>query len=330
MSQSPASVRQWLRRLSWLVVALAGFYFVRELVRRFSDIPPIEWGPATLAVFLLATLAIASTSVFIGLMWHLLLRDQSVRLPVGQAVLIVAISQIGKYLPGNVGHFAGRAVMGRSAGVPMGVTAGTLLIETAWTLAIGAGFAAMAFLFYLDASARLSLPSVGAAELVILTALLLFAPWIGIRLVNQIAPALSAKVGGGQPLAPPRLGTALSVSALMVTCFGLLGTALWMQATWFFHVQDAPWLAMTLLFTAAWLVGYVVPGAPGGLGVREAMMVLLLSPLVGSGTAVGLGVSMRLVTIAGDGLACLGGMIARRLLGNTPVPDSRRGGATGE
>ncbi|MCU0957515.1 MAG: flippase-like domain-containing protein [Hydrogenophaga sp.] len=312
MKTPPSPTQRWLRRLSWVLVALATAYFLRELVRRFGDIPPIDWGPATVAVFVLAAAGIAMTSAFIGLMWMLLLRDQSIRLPVGQAMQIVAISQIGKYLPGNVGHFAGRAVMGRTAGVPMGVTAGTLLIEMAWTLAIGAGFSALALVFYLDSSARISLPQVGIVELGALAVLLLAGPWLGIHAVNRLAPALSARVGGGKPLAPPRLGTALMVSVLLTVCFFVLGVALQLQAVWFFQVEQAPLLPLTFLFAAAWLVGYVVPGAPGGLGVREAMMVVLLTPVVGSGAAVGLGISMRLVTLTGDGLAFLLGMSSRR------------------
>ena len=311
MKTPPSTAQRWLRRLSWVLVALASAYFVREVVRRFADIPPIEWGAATLAVFALAAVGIATTSAFIGLMWMLLLRDQSIRLPAHQAMQIVAISQIGKYLPGNVGHFAGRAVMGRTAGVPMGVTAGTLLIEMAWTLAIGAGFSALALLFYLDSSARLSMPQVGIVELGAVACLLLAGPWLGIHLLNRMAPALSARVGGGKPLAPPRLGTALAVSTLMAVCFFVLGLALQAQAVWLFQVEQAPLLPLTFLFTAAWLVGYVVPGAPGGLGVREAMMVVLLTPVVGPGAAVGLGISMRLVTLTGDGLAFLVGIMSR-------------------
>jgi len=320
MKPSPSPAQRWLRRLSWVVVALASAYFLRELVRRFADIPPIDWGPATVAVFILAAAGIAMTSALIGLMWMLLLRDQSIRLPLGKAMQIVAISQIGKYLPGNVGHFAGRAVMGRTAGVPMGVTAGTLLIEMAWTLAIGAGFSALALLFYLDSSARLSLPPVGIPELGAVAALLLAGPWLGIHAVNRLAPGLSARVGGGKPLAPPRLGTALAVSVLLTVCFFILGVVLQLQAIWFFQVEQAPLLPLTFLFAAAWLVGYVVPGAPGGLGVREAMMLVLLTPVVGAGAAVGLGISMRLVTLAGDGTAFLLGMFSRRWMPSDEAP----------
>ena len=45
-------------------------------------------------------------------------------------------------------------------------------------------------------------------------------------------------------------------------------------------------------------------------GVREAMMVVLLSPLTGGAVATGLAVSMRLTTLLGDGLTVLVGVLS--------------------
>jgi uncharacterized membrane protein YbhN (UPF0104 family) len=60
-------------------------------------------------------------------------------------------------------------------------------------------------------------------------------------------------------------------------------------------------------------VGYVVPGSPGGLGVSEAMMVVLFTPLTGAAVAAGLAVSMRLTTLLGDALTVLLGVLGRRM-----------------
>ena len=229
------------------------------------------------------------------------------------ALQIVAISQIGKYLPGNVGQFAGRAVLAQQVGIPLGVSASTMLIETAWTLAIGAGFAVAALALYVDAATASALPPVGLLELGLLTSGLLVLPWLGISLVNRFLPGLSRKVGAGKLVTPPRLSTALAVSGLMVLCFFVLGGVVTLHARGLFGVTDAPWVTVTVLFTAAWLVGYVVPGAPGGLGVREAMMVLVLTPALGAGPAIGLGVTVRLATLAGDGLSFLLGIWSKRL-----------------
>lgn len=306
------STQRLLRILAYVAVALATGYFVLELVRRFGEIPTIALTWDTALIALVSCLAGVLVVVLIGLMWMLLLRDQGTQLTLFKAMQIVAISQIGKYLPGNVGHFAGRAVLAQQVGIPLGVSASTILIETAWTLAIGAGFAVAALALFVDATTARSLPSVGMVELGLLTGGLLVLPWLGITWVNRFVPGLSRRVGGGKLVTAPRLKTALAVSGLMALCFFVLGGVVTLHARGLFGVADAPWVTITVLFTAAWLVGYVVPGAPGGLGVREAMMILVLSPVVGAGPAIGLGVTVRMATLAGDGLAFLLGMWSKR------------------
>ena len=59
---------------------------------------------------------------------------------------------------------------------------------------------------------------------------------------------------------------------------------------------------LALLFSVAWIIGYVVPGSPGGMGVR-AMMLLLFTPVIGAGATLGISVTMRVTSILGDGLA---------------------------
>jgi hypothetical protein len=65
-------------------------------------------------------------------------------------------------------------------------------------------------------------------------------------------------------------------------------------------VPDLPALAMAGVLSAAWLVGFVVIGAPGGVGVREAVLVLLAAPMVTQGDMVVAGAALRVVTTLGD------------------------------
>jgi len=62
------------------------------------------------------------------------------------------------------------------------------------------------------------------------------------------------------------------------------------------------------------VAGYIIPGAPGGLGVREAILVAALGPVYGEGTAVALAIIYRVCSITADGLAFLIGLILRRPL----------------
>ena len=59
-------------------------------------------------------------------------------------------------------------------------------------------------------------------------------------------------------------------------------------------------LGMTGAWSASWLAGYVAPGPPGGLGVREATLIFALSGWMGQPESIALSMAMRLASIAGD------------------------------
>ena len=56
----------------------------------------------------------------------------------------------------------------------------------------------------------------------------------------------------------------------------------------------------TVAYTAAWFIGYITPGAPGGLGMREAALVVPLGPSLGEATALSVSAGLRCLTILGD------------------------------
>ncbi len=62
-------------------------------------------------------------------------------------------------------------------------------------------------------------------------------------------------------------------------------------------------LRLIAAYMIAWVFGFVIPGAPGGIGVREMALTLLLAPVMGRDKIVVLSVMHRLVTVLGDVLA---------------------------
>jgi len=67
------------------------------------------------------------------------------------------------------------------------------------------------------------------------------------------------------------------------------------------------------LFCAAWIAGMLTPGAPAGLGVREAILVQGLAPLIGQTGAVITTILFRVLTVAADLLAFIAGVALLRL-----------------
>ncbi|MES9970924.1 MAG: hypothetical protein ABW092_12895, partial [Candidatus Thiodiazotropha sp.] len=94
---------------------------------------------------------------------------------------------------------------------------------------------------------------------------------------------------------PPLIyyGLFFLVSGIALAVIGVYGGGL---------TQDSDYLVVLSAFAIAWSVGFLTPGAPSGIGIREAILILLLSPLAGEANALILALLFRLVTIAGDTL----------------------------
>ena len=91
----------------------------------------------------------------------------------------------------------------------------------------------------------------------------------------------------------------------------MVGLALDLLAHNVFAANESQILLLTGAYAAAWVLGFIMPGAPGGLGVREAVLLAAFDPIYGSGVAVGLTLSPRLVTTLGDAALFLGGLAMR-------------------
>ncbi len=302
-----------LKVLMYAAVVASLVYFGLAFKKNVDGLPPIDWNLNTVLVGVLSCAIVVVTHFFGTHVWRLLMADQNHRVPVRLAMSVFFLSQLGKYLPGNVGQFLGRGVLAKSTGIPVGVAVGTAVFEGIWALVISLTLALLSTWVLYDLTTLHNVnPSFGGQASWLL-ALALVLPWLSVKLLNILLPKLSRKIGGGELLRLPRLRTSLLVSLLILTNFMLLGFALKLQAEVFFASPPVDWLSISLLFSSAWVAGYVVPGAPGGLGVREAMMVVLLTPLTGAPIATGLAVSMRLTSLLGDGLTIVIGAISRRM-----------------
>ena len=310
--------RKWLQAASVLILIVATVFLAQALERHWAEVPDIQWTQGAVYA-LLGTIVLVLFNLGLGgLMWKALLKDQGVVIPVTTAFQIVGMSQVGKYLPGNIGHLVGQVGLAKDAGIPVGVSLAAMLVSTLWLVATGLAVGGAGLLVFMDAQNWLELPVPHPAWLMAMGLLVMASPWAGLWFINRFIPALSKWLGQGQAVRLPTFGTAFWVATGFVACFFVFGLMLKLQATYLFGVESGSVWAFTLLFTSAWVAGYVLPGAPGGLGVREAITIVLFSPVVGPGAAVGLSITMRLATVLGDGLAFLVGLVFRWLRPATP------------
>lgn len=92
--------------------------------------------------------------------------------------------------------------------------------------------------------------------------------------------------------------TAVNAAAWLPT-----GLAVWLLVT---HLADEEGLSFAWLlgaYACAWLVGFVVPFAPGGLGLREGTFAAFLAGPLGAAAAVTVAVVVRLASTLGELIA---------------------------
>jgi hypothetical protein len=295
------------RLLGLLALAASLVYLGRVAVHHAASLPPVTWTPASLAalagatgLYMLALLAGAAA-------WFLLLRGSlsGGGSPPLRAVLVVcALGQAAKYVPGNVGQYLGRAVLARRHGVSLRDSAFTLVLETAGLILAAAACAAFAAPAALTAGGQIALLATAAVAAPCLLIL-------GAHLLDRRLPASwRAKLGAG-PLPVPSAATLAGCLALYAASFCCGGGAVHLLARGLFAAPPVAWTRAVPAFAVSWVAGFVTPGAPGGLGVREALLVGGTAPLYGPGTALSTALALRVVSVLGDGLAFLAGLAFR-------------------
>ena len=300
--------------------ALVSLVFLAHRLRQsVHELPPIAWDFAAVAVLTAAVVYCAATVVTSAFAWSLALRGAGTRISLRAAGIIVGKSQIAKYLPGNVFQYAGRATLAYQRGIPVGVT--------------------------LIAAGAESLLTVLAAGVIGVVGLCWEGPdtWRLLGLAgahldgNRAALAVALLAGGGAALVLPAarayarrtlaslpVRSVAALVAVLVAEFALFGVLISLVLGTVCGVRsEVAWYRFAWGFALAWIGGFVVPGAPAGLGVREAILVWLYGGRIGQGAVLVLALVLRVVTSLGDLLAFL---VACRLDRGTSPPEVVRAG----
>ncbi len=272
-----------------------------DLIRR---LPIARW---TLIVDILAAaLAYATALLAIAFSWWRLTAALSVTPPPAHPILATwAATQYGKYLPGNVAHYALRHAWSRRYGLSHAGLGLASILEAALLLIAALGLALLADARQLRGLSMLD-PRLAIALLV---ALIVF---LGVAL--HFARSRRFLERFHVPALPPA-GT-LVVCLVCCVAFFVIAAGLLdgLAHALGFTVES---FAMLLAASAAsWAAGFVVIGAPGGLGVREAAFVALAGGALGESQALLLIGLFRIVTFLGDTLLFAAGAIALRRAGD--------------
>jgi glycosyltransferase 2 family protein len=299
MKQVKSVVKPMLR---WVILGGALFFLGSILRQHWQSVVGIRVdgrGWTILAIALGVTLL---AHICAGWVWQYLLRKQF-RQPVSGTALIQAYlkTTIAKYLPGNVWHYYGRVTAAKNAGASLPAATVSVLLEPLL-------MAAAALVITLGCSQQL-VATYGLP--VLLLQGLSFGLTLGVihpRVLNPIIRRLAqAKQPGNNPAAPifqidqyPLVPLVGELGFLGLRGLGFLCTFSALGGFNGFSPSQVPLLLG--VFSFAWLLGLVVPGAPGGVGVFEATAIALLSSTFAPGILLSVVAVYRLVSVLAEAI----------------------------
>ncbi len=285
-------IAQWI--VGGAIIVAAGLHLARNWDALRSQ--PLVWDVKPALLVASAIVIWAMYAVLIAA-WRAVLHGWGERLDGWTAARIWTVSSLGKYLPGKVWAIAGMALMAQRAGVAGWAATGSAVILQALAVAAGGAMVALTGTAALESrwpGFRAGLALLLAASLAGL-ALMTWPPFV--RRVLRIA-----RIDAGTVTPGSRAIVGGAVANLVA--WGGYGLAFRLLAAGL--LPDAR-LSLGLAvgaFTASYLAGLLFLPAPGGVGVRESVMVLMLQGPLGAGGALALAIASRiLLTITELGAA---------------------------
>ena len=255
-----------LVKAAWLLAVAAGgiYYLAKNFTLARGYLQTLEATRLALAFALILAMRILHP--------HLVQRSLALvdrQLDFSQVFSIVSISQLGKYIPGGVWQFVARFSAYRQNQLTYKDMGKAFILENIW-LVLGSFFVGVSFVllgqpaFLLRPSGPF--PSPAALRIFAYLSLLLWA-------ATLFASEYGLKSARRKPSAPAALAQLFSQTSMWI----FLGLSF---ACLLPHLQtgDTFWL-VSGAFILSFLAGYVAIFAPGGIGVREYVAVLLLSAL---------------------------------------------------
>lgn len=285
-------VIQWLAGLAivlFVARSVAGNWAeVREADLRWRLSWPHLAAAVALVVAVFALLADA---------WRRMIAGWGFPLAWWTAARVWLFSSMAKYVPGKVWALAGLAVLAGREGVPAWTAAGSAVLLQLLSFATAAA---------LVAATGLAVGGIVPGPV----GLLVFAAALAAIVVLVVRPALvRAVVRRFAPSADlrgmPGTGTLLYGAAANFGAWIGYGTAFYVFSRATLPFAPLGFADAVGAYTASYVAGVLAPFAPGGLGVREGVLVLVLQPGMGLANALALAAVARLGVTAAEVLASL-------------------------
>jgi len=216
-------------------------------------------------------------------------------------------SNLAKYIPGNIMQFINRNLFGISLNISQDQIAFSTFIEIIFlcltSFLLSLIFAGRTLVSYIIKYVNLKL------VIIIISIMTFIMCATGIAFFILKKKNLFENI---QTLKSKRfLKLSVKLMILYSSFFLISGVILVFILRGLTPIDETKILLIISAYIVSWLLGYITPGAPGGLGIREAVLVFMLGGDFGMEVILTAAIIQRIVSIAGDVMAYISNVAVR-------------------
>jgi hypothetical protein len=260
------------------ILALMSILFIGERFSKYwVKIPDDTFSTRMIISIGVLSLIYCGANLLLSLAWKRLMINFGQEITSRMAIKIYGITQLGKYIPGNVFQFAGRQVVAMSYGFSTLAIAKSTLFELLFLFITGA-----AFIFLPIHALNMDLNFIFILVVFFVYLIFIFSIFHKSKVKYWYAIFIYYTAF-------------LFISGVVYLCILHL-----ISGYFELSIHVVPLIICAAI--SSWLAGFITPGAPAGMGIREVVLLLLLNPFFSEANIVLAIVIWRIVTIAGDSI----------------------------
>ncbi|QSV63477.1 MAG: UPF0104 family protein [Dolichospermum sp. DL01] len=260
----------------WLILGGTLFFLLKALKDNWLGVSAIRISATGWLILVAATFITLLAHIWAGWIWSWVLKELNQSVSAIEFIQVYLKTNIAKYLPGNIWHYYGRIMAAKNANIPTNIATLSVLLEPLLMLAAALIIIVLFGSELVVNNLKFNLVILQFLSLIIVLSILhprflnpaikLLDRWKNKKSngENQLINSFIIKRYPVKPLLGELVFLGLRAAGFILTMLALT------SLTW----AQIPFLVG--VFSCAWVLGLVVPGAPGGLGVFETTAMLLL------------------------------------------------------
>jgi len=278
-----------------VILVIIVLYFVyKQLSENWAEVVNYSW-TFNIPLLLLSIIMHLITFILFSKVWCILIKAFGFDVPLKYAFKIGYITNLGRYIPGKIWPVIGMSYLAKKINISEEVSITSWIVALIFTLppSFLAGFMCVVFYPEIMTSDILQFLNIwvylAAAFILIFSILIIVIP----NKVFSLFNILLKKIGRQEIQFKIGIKTALAVYFGYFICWLCYGFAFWLFLSSIVADKTLPVIPAVGSFILAYQLGYLAFFAPGGIGVRELVITIILTPYLGSITA-GIAVAARI------------------------------------